>query len=69
MRVRGSVGGGAKGGAGEFLAPLLAHMDEAGLGHIGEIADGDPPHTPRGCPFQAWSVGEALRLDRAVLAE
>ena len=53
----------------KFLAPLLAHMDQAGLGHIGEIADGDPPHTPRGCPFQAWSVGEALRLDRVVLAE
>ncbi len=52
-----------------FLAPLLARMDEAGLGHIGEIADGDSPHTPRGCPFQAWSVAEALRLDRVVLAE
>jgi glycogen debranching enzyme len=51
----------------KFLAPLLAHMDVAGLGHISEIADGDPPHTPRGCPFQAWSVGEALRLDRVVL--
>lgn len=25
------------------------------------------PHTPRGCPFQAWSVAEALRLDRVVL--
>ena len=43
-------------------------VDEAGLGHVSEIADGDPPHTPRGCPFQAWSVGEALRLDRIVLA-
>jgi glycogen debranching enzyme len=53
----------------KFLAPLLAHMDDAGLGHISEIADGDPPHTPRGCPFQAWSVGEALRLHRVVLAE
>src|SRR5262249_7699243 len=51
-----------------FLAPLLAHLDTAGLGHIPEIADGDPPHTPRGCPFQAWSVGEALRLDLSVLA-
>jgi len=50
-----------------FLAPLLAHLEEAGLGHISEIADGDPPHTRRGCPFQAWSVGEALRLDRVVL--
>ena len=45
-----------------FLDPLLRHLDGADLGHISEIADADPPHTPRGCPFQAWSVGEALRL-------
>jgi glycogen debranching enzyme len=51
-----------------FLAPLLGHLDEAGLGHVSEIADGQFPHTPNGCPFQAWSVGEALRLDRIVLA-
>lgn len=24
--------------------------------------------TPCGCPFQAWSLGELLRLDRIVLA-
>ncbi|MEO6208754.1 MAG: amylo-alpha-1,6-glucosidase [Gemmatimonadaceae bacterium] len=24
--------------------------------------DGDAPHTPRSCPFQAWSVGELLRI-------
>jgi glycogen debranching enzyme len=51
-----------------FLAPLLRHLDEHGLGHVSEIADGDSPHTPNGCPFQAWSVGELLRLDRGVLA-
>ena len=51
-----------------FLTPIVRHLDEAGLGHISEIADGDAPHTPNGCPFQAWSVGEALRLDRLVLA-
>jgi predicted glycogen debranching enzyme len=51
-----------------FLEPLLAGMDADGLGHISEIADGDAPHTPRGCPFQAWSVVEALRLDRVVLS-
>ena len=51
-----------------FLAPLLRHLDEHGLGHASEIADGDTPHTPNGCPFQAWSVGELLRLDRLVLA-
>jgi predicted glycogen debranching enzyme len=52
-----------------FLDPLLGHVEEAGLGHISEIADAESPHTPRGCPFQAWSVGEVLRLDRVVLAE
>jgi len=52
-----------------FLEPLLARMETAGLGHLSEIADGDAPHVARGCPFQAWSVGEALRLDRGVLTE
>jgi len=51
-----------------FLEPLRTHLKDAGLGHVSEIADGDPPHTPRGCPFQAWSVGEVLRIDR-LLAE
>jgi predicted glycogen debranching enzyme len=50
-----------------FLAPLLARLGDYGLGHLPEIADGDPPHAPRGCPFQAWSMGELLRLDLAVL--
>ena len=43
------------------IEPLLRHLDEAGVGHVSEVADGDPPHTPGGCPFQAWSVGELLR--------
>jgi predicted glycogen debranching enzyme len=51
-----------------FLAPILEHLGQAGIGHVSEIADADPPHRPRGCPFQAWSVGEALRLDLEVLA-
>jgi glycogen debranching enzyme len=45
-----------------FLAPLLTHLHEAGLGHVSEIADAAPPHIPRGCPFQAWSIGELLRM-------
>lgn len=45
-----------------FLAPLLAHLEIAGLGHLPEIADADAPHAPRGCPWQAWSLGELLRL-------
>ena len=52
-----------------FLGPLFAHLGEAGLGHVSEVADAEAPHTPGGCPFQAWSLGELLRLDRVVLAE
>jgi len=50
-----------------FLAPLLTHLADAGLGHVSEVADADAPHTPGGCPFQAWSLGELLRLERVVL--
>ena len=45
-----------------WLAPLRAHLREAGLGFISEIFDGDPPHTPRGCFAQAWSVSEVGRI-------
>jgi glycogen debranching enzyme len=46
-----------------FLQPLREHLGVAGLGHISEIADAEPPHTPRGAPFQAWSLGEFLRME------
>lgn len=46
-----------------FLAPLREHLSHAGIGHVSEIADGDPPHHPRGCPFQAWSLGELIRAE------
>jgi glycogen debranching enzyme len=52
-----------------YLQRLLDHLEVAGLGHVSEIADAEPPHTPRGCPWQAWSVGEALWLDRVVFVE
>jgi predicted glycogen debranching enzyme len=45
-----------------FLAPLIQHLDQAGLGHVSEITDAEPPFTPRGCPFQAWSLGELIRM-------
>lgn len=47
-----------------LLAPLEAHLSEAGVGSISEIAWGAAPFTPDGCPAQAWSVAEALRLAR-----
>jgi predicted glycogen debranching enzyme len=51
-----------------FVAPLLTHLHDAGIAHVSEVADGDAPHAPGGCPFQAWSLGELLRLDRVVLS-
>jgi glycogen debranching enzyme len=56
----------AKARAKELLEPLLQHLRDAGLGTISEIFDGDPPHTPRGCISQAWSVGEVLRVYQAL---
>ena len=53
----------------KFIEPLWPHFAAHGLGHLSEIADGDYPHTPRGCPFQAWSLGEYLRLTEWVLAD
>ncbi len=47
--------------AARWLEDFRSHMSEAGLGHISEIFDGDPPHRPRGCIAQAWSVSELLR--------
>ncbi len=44
-----------------WLADLWRHLREAGLGQISEIFDADPPHHPRGCIAQAWSVAEVLR--------
>ncbi len=63
LRVRGYSDETREEAGRRFLMPLVEHLHHAGLGHISEIADGDPPHTPRGCPFQAWSLAELLRLD------
>ena len=45
-----------------LLDGLLGQLGEAGLGSVSETADGDAPHGVTGCPFQAWSVAELLRL-------
>ncbi len=45
---------------GDDVRPLLDgfQLEE---GSIAEIFDADPPHAPRGCIAQAWSVAEVLR--------
>jgi len=51
----------------DLLAELSGALEDQGVGTIGEICDGDPPHQPRGAPAQAWSVActlDAWRLLR-----
>jgi glycogen debranching enzyme len=69
VRIRGNTDAARLEARSRFVGPLMTHLDEAGLSHVSEIADAEAPFTPRGCPFQAWSLGELLRLDRVVLSE
>ncbi|MEW5976664.1 MAG: amylo-alpha-1,6-glucosidase [Acidobacteriota bacterium] len=48
----------------QLFEPLKAHRQEALLGSISEIFDAEPPHLPKGCAAQAWSVAEVLRAYR-----
>ena len=52
-----------------FLDPLARSVDAYGLGSLAEIFDGDPPHHPRGCIAQAWTVGELLRTYKFLFGE
>lgn len=62
LRVRDRTGETRAEARDRFLTPLMRHLDEAGIGHVSEVASAEPPFTPGGCPFQAWSLGELLRI-------
>jgi predicted glycogen debranching enzyme len=64
LRIRRNSKAARKEARARFLEPLLDRLDLAGIGHVSEIADAESPHPPRGCPFQAWSVGETIRIER-----
>jgi len=49
----------------DVVNAALASLDDGALGTVGEIFDGDAPHTSRGCIAQAWSVAEILRVKDA----
>lgn len=49
-----------------YLEKFEEVMTEHGIGSVSEIYDGDPPHTPRGCISQAWSVAEILRANEII---
>lgn len=58
----------AKVRASAWIENFREHFHEAGLNQVSEIFDGEPPHTPRGCIAQAWSVAEILRASVEDLA-
>ena len=60
VRARGK-GEAVRSEAKNLLDRFYSHLTEAGVGTVSEIFDGDPPHTPRGCISQAWSVAEIMR--------
>jgi predicted glycogen debranching enzyme len=67
LRVRDNSQAAMEDARARFLPPLYEHLNEAGLGHVSEVTDAEAPNTPRGCPFQAWSLGELLRLEHSIL--
>jgi predicted glycogen debranching enzyme len=46
----------------KIIEDFLYHLGEGCIGNVSEIFDAEPPHHPRGCIAQAWSVGEILRV-------
>ena len=68
VRVRGNTPEAKQEARERYFESIRSLMTASGLNHVSEIADAVDPYTPRGCPFQAWSLGELLRLDRVVLA-
>ncbi len=68
LKVR-DYSGQSKSAAARLLRPLLCHLTDDGcLGSVAEVFDGDPVHRPGGCPAQAWSVAELLRIYRILLS-
>lgn len=46
----------------DVLSGIEEELNRGCLGTLAEIYDGDPPHRPAGCPAQAWSIAETLRI-------
>ncbi len=46
----------------QILVNFLDHLDEAGIGTVSEVFDGEFPHTSGGCIAQAWGVAEVFRV-------
>jgi hypothetical protein len=45
-----------------LLMSVVKYFEYGAAGQLPEVADGDAPHTPGGCPAQAWSLSEFYRV-------
>ena len=43
-----------------LFKPIEQHLQTAAIITISEIFDADPPHNPKGCIAQAWSVAALM---------
>jgi predicted glycogen debranching enzyme len=66
LRVRGDTPATRAEARARFLTPLRRQLGSLGVHHMPEVADGDPPHTPRGAPFHASGLAALLTLERAL---
>ena len=66
IRVRGKAG---KATAQKLIEGFSPHLDEACIGTASEIFDGEAPHAAKGCPAQAWTVAELLRIQLDFLSK
>ena len=66
-RVKGEHEGGVV--ARQILETMEREMHCYGLGTIGEVFDGDPPHAHGGAYAQAWSVAAVMRIAESVHPE
>ncbi len=46
----------------KWIEDLRPSIQKGVVGSISEVFDGDAPHQQRGCPAQAWSVAEIIRV-------
>jgi predicted glycogen debranching enzyme len=60
LRVRGTSARACAAGF-SLLQAFVEHLEDAGLGSISELFDGDAPHIPSGCTSYAMSVAEVIR--------
>ena len=52
-----------------LLESMSAHFNSGVPFQPPEVVDGDAPHTPGGCPAQAWSLSEFFRVYRILTAD